>query len=146
MLEIRRLLKQRRLRVFTTLSVFVFIGILTSGVIAVFFGVRLRLTIGLGFFCRTIQCIHFVHVHRSVSPQEIGTVRGDTLHDVRLGISQGFDRGILLHFTNQRATHDSHREHADSGNSIQCQGAAFRTLLRHHTQHGRPEERFTESV
>ena len=66
MLEITQLLEQGRLCVFTFLSASVFISILTFGVVAVLFGIRLRLTIGFGFFCRTIQCIHFIHVHRSV--------------------------------------------------------------------------------
>ena len=146
MLEIPRLLEQRRLRVFPFLIVSVFVGILAFGVGAVSFGVRFRFTIGFGFFCRTIQCIHFVHIHRRVSTEEIGAIDGNLLHDVRLFIGQGFDCRILLHFTNQRTTHNSHREHADSGNGIQCESAAFWTLLRHHTQHGGPEECFTESV
>ena len=96
----------------------------------------------LGFF----QFCDFAVVEGLVLAEEILPFGGEGFIGIRRAFFNGCLDAIFSQLTDDRATKDTHCEHPDARDGIQCQCAPFRALFGNNPEHGWPEESFPEAV
>ena len=85
-------------------------------------------------------------IYGFVITKDITPVLSDGFDHTRMGFGDGICFVPLLKGSDKRTPHDTDGEHSDSGDGIEGKGSPFRVLFGYDTQHGGPEEGFTDPI